>query len=259
MISFNDIKALEQQVLFLDRNRISQDKTRRAYLDQFDLGQRTLLDLLDSQNEYFDTQRAYVAAEADLRISQAATLSNMGVLLNAMAVNGVNEEQLAELELDLSRGDGENSQGLCPPEAPTAVTLDKEALFAGLAATSDRYQAVGDNVLKLELLVTFALNSSVITSDFDGEIGNAAQFLKENPNVKATVEGHTDNTGTPEYNLWLSDRRAHAVRKMMIEDHGVDASQISAIGVGQEKPAVSNDTVEGRMANRRVELILDGS
>ena len=57
-IAFNDVEALERQVEVLQRNLISQDKTRRAYRDQFDIGQRTLLDLLDSQNEYFDTQRA---------------------------------------------------------------------------------------------------------------------------------------------------------------------------------------------------------
>ena len=259
MIAFNDIKALEQQVLFLDRNRISQDKTRRAYLDQFDLGQRTLLDLLDSQNEYFDTQRAYVSAEADLRIAQASTLANMGLLLSAMDMNGLNQEQIAELNLDLTRGDGENSQGLCPPEAPTEVVLDKEALFAGLASSSDRYREVSEDVFAIELMVTFALNSSAITGDFDAEIGNAATFLQDNPTVTATVEGHTDSTGTPEYNQWLSERRAQSVRQMLIDKHAVNPDQINAVGLGQDKPVMSNDTAEGRNANRRVELLLDAS
>ena len=74
MVAFNDIKALEQQLVYLNRNMVSQDKTRRAYRDQFDLGQRTLLDLLDSQNEYFDTQRAFVSAEADLLSARVTTL-----------------------------------------------------------------------------------------------------------------------------------------------------------------------------------------
>ena len=259
MIAFNDIKALEQQVLLLDRNHISQDKTRRAYLDQFDLGQRTLLDLLDSQNEYFDTQRAYMAAEADLRIAQSSTLSNMGLLLAAMNVEGLNAEAIIELDLNLVRGEDENGQPLCPPEPPEPVTLDKEALFAGLAASSDRYRELGANVLAIELEVKFALNSSAITSDFDGEIGNAATFLKDNPGVKATIEGHTDNTGSAAYNQLLSERRANAVRQMMIGKHGIDASQINAVGMGQNSPAMSNDTAEGRNANRRVELVMDAS
>jgi len=261
MIAFNDIKALEMQVLFLDRNRISQDKTRRAYLDQFDLGQRTLLDLLDSQNEYFDTQRAYVSAESDLRVSQAATLSNMGLLLQAMNVEGLNQEKIAALEMDLTRGDGENSQALCPPEAPREVTLNKDALFAGLAAAggASRYREVDEHVFALELMVQFALGSSVIANEFDGEIGNAATFLQENPRVKATVEGHTDNTGSPEYNQWLSERRAESVRQMLIDKHGVNPDQIKAIGFGQDKPTAGNDTAEGRQRNRRVELVMDAS
>ena len=262
MIAFNDIKALEMQVLFLDRSRISQDKTRRAYLDQFDLGQRTLLDLLDSQNEYFDTQRASVSAESDLRVAQAATLSNMGLLLQAMNVDGLNQEEITALEMDLTRGDGENSQALCPPEAPREVTLDKDALFAGLAAASggaSRYREVDEHVFALELMVQFGLNSSQITNDFDGEIGNAATFLQDNPQVTATVEGHTDNTGTPEYNEWLSERRASSVRQMLIDKHGVNPAQITAVGFGQDKPTADNDTAEGRQRNRRVELVLDAS
>ena len=259
MIAFNEIKALERQVLYLDRNRISQDKARRAYLDQFDIGQRTLLDLLDSQNEYFDTQRAYTSAQTDLRIAQAATLSNMGLLLAAMSVEGFNAQQVAELQLDLARGEDENGLPLCPPEPPEPVTLDRDALFAGLAATSDRYRKIGDNVLALELMVTFAFNSAQITSNFDAEIGNAATFLRENPGVTATVEGHSDDVGSPEYNQQLSERRAQSVRQMLIDKHGVDPRRIKAVGYGESRPAMSNETEEGRRANRRVELVMDGS
>jgi adhesin transport system outer membrane protein len=108
-------------------------------------------------------------------------------------------------------------------------------------------------------MVQFAFNSSIITNDFDGEIGNAATFLQDNPQVRAKVEGHTDNTGTPEYNKWLSERRATSVRQMMIDKHGVNPEQITAVGFGQDKPTADNDTVEGRQRNRRVELVLDAS
>ena len=261
VIAFNNIKALEEQLIYLDRNQLSQDKTRRAYRDQFDLGQRTLLDLLDSQNEFFDTQRAYVSAQADLLISQASTLSNMGLLLAAMDVDGLNEEQIAELNLDLNRGDDENGQPLCPAEVPEEIVIDKDALFAGLmsgaSGSSDRYRDAGGNMIALDTEVTFALNSSVITSDFDSQMANAAQFLADNPGARAIVEGHTDTSGTPDYNLWLSDRRAIAVRELLINDHGVDPSQITAVGYGIERPMADNGTPEGRRQNRRVELVLD--
>lgn len=260
IIAFNDISALQQQVVFLDRNRLSQDKTRKAYQDQFDIGQRTLLDLLDSQNEFFDTQRAYISAEAALRRAQARTLASMGLLLAAMDVEGLNQEQLEQLDLELGRGDDPNGQPLCPPEAPQAVEVDKEALFARLAGGSNsRYRDAGENRVAVSLNVQFALNSSIITSDYDTEIGRAAAFLRDNPGVVAIVEGHADNTGTAQYNLWLSERRANAVRAMMIDKHGVAASQITAQGHGQTRPIADNDSEAGRSRNRRVDLVLDSN
>lgn len=264
MIAFNDIQALEQQVVFLGRNRVSQDKTRRAYQDQFDLGQRSLLDLLDSQNEYFETERAYVSAQAALRAAQTRTLSNMGLLRAAMDVDGLNAEQIAEYNLELARGDDPNGQALCPLEAPPAVKVDKEALLARLANASSsqdasRYRSVGDNRVAASLNVQFAVNSSLITSAFDEEIGRAAAFLQANPDVVAIVEGHTDISGTAVYNQWLSERRANAVRNLLVEKYAVRDTQISAVGHGQSRPIADNTTAEGRALNRRVDLVLDSS
>lgn len=276
-IAFNDIEALERQVVLLERNRIAQDKTRRAYRDQFDIGQRTLLDLLDSQNEYFDTQRTYMGSLTDLAAAQARTLANMGLLLAALDVDGLNAEKLDELDLDLARDpDDENAQALCPEGAPLPASVDRDALFArlnatanaqvsaasaaalaGLAAGSDRYREVGGDAISLEMGVQFEFNSSVISSAYDEEIARAAAVLRDNPGVRATVEGHTDSTGSTEYNQWLSERRANAVRDMMLVEHGVPPAQLVAIGRGQDYPVAGNDTIEGRARNRRVELVLD--
>ena len=112
---------------------------------------------------------------------------------------------------------------------------------------------------KYLLMVRAFAGDSTITSDFDAEIGNAATFLHDNPGVTATVEGHADSSGSEEYNRWLSQQRADAVRQMMIDKHGVDPDRIDAIGLGESRPVMSNDTAEGRNANRRVELVLKGS
>ena len=154
------------------------------------------------------------------------------------------------------------------------MVLDKEALFASLyggsssdntaaagavaalAASSARYKDAGGNVVTVELNVLFEFNSSVISSNFDEEIANAAAVIRDNPGVQAIVEGHTDSTGEPEYNLWLSERRAEAVRDMLINDHGISPSQIQAIGFGLQRPIADNGTAAGRERNRRVELSL---
>ena len=280
MIAFNDIKALEDQVIFLNNQLLSQDKTRRAYNDQFDLGQRTLLDLLDSQNEYFDAQRAAMTARTNLMSAQARTLANMGLLTSAMSVDGFNQEKVEEMNLEFARGDDPNGDAKCPPEAPRQLYIDKETLFAelygsaddsagaaaatgavgALAAGSTRYRAAGENIVGVDLNVLFELNSSVIRSAFDDEIARIAEVMRENPGVQAVVEGHTDSTGTPEYNMWLSERRANAVKTMLVEKHGVPESQLKAVGYGQTQPRGDNATREGREQNRRVEMyIRDGS
>ncbi len=92
---FNNIAALQQQVVLTDLSKRAQDKTRLAYHDQFDRGKRSLLDLLDSQNEYFDSERAYMTAVVDLVAAEASTLANMGLLLASLEVDGINADKVA--------------------------------------------------------------------------------------------------------------------------------------------------------------------
>ena len=73
-----------------------------------------------------------------------------------------------------------------------------------------------------------------------------------------TVEGHTDNVGSPEYNQGLSERRAYSVRDYLVEQ-GVAPSRVTAIGFGETQPKGSNDTPEGRQINRRVEIHIRAS
>ncbi|MCP4842752.1 MAG: OmpA family protein, partial [Halieaceae bacterium] len=228
---------------------------RVAYRDQFRRGERSLLDLLDSQNEYFDSQRAHIAAKTDLLAAEASTLSNMGMLLASLDVSGVNSEKIAAMDLDLTRDPmDENTLALCPPEPKPMVTM--EDALAELAGGNERYRTLADGSVALEVNVNFESNSSVIQSAFDSEIGVAARTLKDNPQLSAVVEGHTDSVGTEKYNQWLSERRAGAVRALLIDRDGVNPSQIKAVGYGESKPLADNRNGDGRAQNRRVELIL---
>ena len=87
------------------------------------------------------------------------------------------------------------------------------------------------------------------------EIGT---MLKDHPELKLTIEGHTDNVGKAESNQMLSEKRAAAVRQYLIDNYQIDAGRLDAKGLGQAKPAGSNDTAEGRQQNRRVELVKKG-
>ena len=84
-------------------------------------------------------------------------------------------------------------------------------------------------------------------------LDEAVSILKENPEVKVEIDGHTDNRGPATYNMNLSERRAKAIMKYFV-DKGVEAERFTVKGFGLTKPAASNDTKEGRAKNRRVEL-----
>ena len=133
-IAYNDITRLGEQLAYLDRHQRSIEKAREAYRRQFDIGQRTLLDLLDTENEYFEARRAYVNGEHDLTIARARTLAAMGRLANEL---GLSRDQLPNAESVGDDGTGNDISAACPPAAPIVDRADKAAL---LAAASPRRQ-----------------------------------------------------------------------------------------------------------------------
>lgn len=84
------------------------------------------------------------------------------------------------------------------------------------------------------------------------QIGDA---LKEHPELRVRIEGHTDNVGKPEANLALSEARALAMKNRLVSEYGIDAARLESVGLGDSKPAAANTTPEGRANNRRVEVV----
>jgi OOP family OmpA-OmpF porin len=99
--------------------------------------------------------------------------------------------------------------------------------------------------------VTFATNSAVLTEASKPILDDVAQGLRQHPQLVVEVQGHTDSTGSPAYNLQLSQRRAESVRDYLISQ-GVAPGQLTAKGYGQNQPIASNSTPAGRAQNRRV-------
>jgi len=101
--------------------------------------------------------------------------------------------------------------------------------------------------------VTFETDSTRLTSTSNDQLGQLAAVLKAYPTVVIAVEGHTDNTGDPAANKKLSEDRAAAVKDALV-GMGVPAERVTSTGRGAEKPIASNDTEEGKLKNRRVEI-----
>lgn len=103
--------------------------------------------------------------------------------------------------------------------------------------------------------VQFYTNSAKLLPYSIKSIQELADYLNNHQNVHAVIEGHTDNVGEDQSNLQLSQARAETVRNVLIS-FGVDASRVEAKGYGERRPRASNETMEGRALNRRVEVVL---
>jgi len=104
----------------------------------------------------------------------------------------------------------------------------------------------------------FDFDKAVIKTEFRNSLQEAGAFLRDNPDTRIVLEGHTDNIGSREYNMKLSHRRATAVRNYLVEEEGVDPARITLSGFGFSTPVASNDTEAGRAKNRRVQGIITG-
>lgn len=103
--------------------------------------------------------------------------------------------------------------------------------------------------------IYFDSGKSLIKPESAPAIGEIAKLLKGQPALKLFVVGHTDNEGTVEGNIALSQARAEAVLKALSGEHGIAAARLRAYGCGQFAPVASNDSDAGRAKNRRVELV----
>ena len=102
--------------------------------------------------------------------------------------------------------------------------------------------------------IHFETAKATILPDSESVLGEVAKMLQQNPDIKVSVEGHTDNVGSATSNQTLSEKRAQAV-VAWLKSHGIDASRLSATGWGSSKPVDDNTTEDGRAKNRRVELV----
>jgi adhesin transport system outer membrane protein len=135
VIAYNDIGKLREQLEYLVAHEQAVGKALVAYRQQFDIGQRTLLDLLDTENELFQARRAVVNARQDLNLAYARTQAGLGTLLRALDLASLQTGGEADLAQWSSGGDAARA---CPPEPVTVYNVDKEALMQRAIQSANR-------------------------------------------------------------------------------------------------------------------------
>nr|AAD24556.1 OprF [Pseudomonas fuscovaginae] len=111
-------------------------------------------------------------------------------------------------------------------------------------------------VVKVELDVKFDFNKAVVKPNSYGDVKNLADFMKQYPQTTTVVSGHTDSVGTDAYNQKLSQRRADAVKQVLVKD-GIAPNRIQSVVYGKTRPVADNATEAGRAINRRVEASVE--
>lgn len=138
---------------------------------------------------------------------------------------------------------------LCADRSPEPVAEpEPEPMPEPAPAPEPEFEPV---VLSSE--VNFAFDSAELRPQGEMTLNEVASRLRENPDLRVRIEGHTDSVGSNEYNQGLSQRRAESVRDYLMSQ-GIAGNRMTATGYGEERPVATNDTDEGRSLNRRVEI-----
>jgi OOP family OmpA-OmpF porin len=196
---------------------------------------------------YF-TENFYARAgvEAQYNIDQGDTEWAPSVGIGVNFGGGSKKVEAAPVEAAPAVCSDSDNDGVCDnvdkcPNTPANVTVDAN----GCPAVAE--------VVRVQLDVKFDFDKSVVKPNSYSDIKNLADFMKQYPQTTTTVEGHTDSVGPDAYNQKLSQRRADAVKQVLVNQYGVGGNRVQSKGYGETRPVADNATDAGRAVNRRVE------
>jgi OmpA-OmpF porin, OOP family len=177
------------------------------------------------------------------------------------AKNAVLSAQIANEKILTAEANEESAKGAAQGQTVLLEARERELQQSAQRADSLEAELADLKVQKTErgLVLTlgdvlFDTNQATLKAGAYETLDRLAMALREKAGRQVAIEGHTDNVGSDENNLGLSERRAQSVQSALTQ-RGVARTQITALGKGENFPVASNETADGRQQNRRVELI----
>jgi outer membrane protein OmpA-like peptidoglycan-associated protein len=169
------------------------------------------------------------------------------------------EARRNQVQLEARTVEAERSQMLAEQRATEAEAAQTEA-EAAIAEANRLAEELEAQKTKRGLVLTlgdvlFDTNGADLKEGAEVSIDRLAEFMRENPERRLLVEGHTDSRGADDYNEELSEERAESVTEALVE-RGVQGERLRAVGLGESYPRASNDTAAGMQQNRRVEIVI---
>ncbi len=272
-LSWISAQVISRQLRCLELHAKLSKKTSESYAKEYQLGRRSLLDLLNVELEYNEARQKIITSQHELIFSYYRILESMGLLNYALHSN-VEKDVEAKIPEDVQLSLNELSPELnlfgkesgcidinkvCLEAYKTVEqvafepeTIDQEALPQEITALLAQNSGEKSAPMIMEH-VMFEYKSAAITAQTRDYLSIIAKEMLKHPNSTLIVDAYTDSIGSKAYNLGLSQQRADNVRAALVEA-GMVSNTIIAVGRGEENPVATNETDEGRAKNRRVEF-----
>lgn len=260
-IAVHRVEAIELERQIAERREETAALERRAAEAETTAQEaRRLAEQARAEAEGIRAEKERMVAEtAALRTEKGALEGAMQSLRQEKIELQRESERLQREKVDLER---ESQRLLMEKTALEQESLrlqqEKSALAGRLQSALSHVAETKDSVRGFVVNlpdILFDVNEASLKPEARLVLAKLAGILLIMPNQEALIEGHTDSTGSAEYNLDLSQRRAHAVL-LFLQSQGLNATRLRAVGFGMERPVADNSSADGRKRNRRVEIVI---
>lgn len=269
-LAYMAYQAYTPQIKHLQEHVIKSQQTLDAYQEEYGLGRRDLLAILDAQKEYNTAKQTLISAEHDLLLAKYRVASSTNELLHVVKSDIPSKLLLTSIEEELN--DDKNfaknvlcdnpmnkknlDQYDCKYTTPLLGYQEEKIIKKESPKIVEEEKYIQEEpepvVVKLSN-INFDINKYNITEEAEVILKENVAKLQEKTNYKLQIIGHTDSTGSNELNDTLSNNRALSTKIKLLE-LGAILKQVEILPMGENSPIVDNDTVENRALNRRVEL-----